>query len=549
MGLARPEPLPAEIVPAGQTPPPDRFLLVDESGMVLWENPSGWGTGAKLQTFVHPSTRGLFDAVLADHAAGGTASQDVTCLVADERGRWRQAEIGVAPMPGSQPERYLVTIRTPHSERHTPADLVRRATEDNLTGLSNRSTLLTHLRAAEGAGDAGPLAVLYLDVDHFKQVNDAHGHAAGDAVLVAVADRLRTAVRPGDLISRIGGDEFVVVAGGVGDGDTATTIAERIRAGMVPPISAGGRSITATVSIGVAIGPRRWASSLLEQADGALYRAKDLGRDRVVLYELGHGDFRPGRLSAEEILREALDRDRLVIVYEPVVELATGRTVIRATSTRLRGDDGRLESSDAMLRLATQSGLIVPLGAGVLDRACADAAAWRQGDEAAPGVSWSMAAGHLEEPWAAEQVLSVLKSHGLTPESLSVEVAERSLLRPATNTRRNLDGLRERGVRLIVADFGEHLANLSVLQAYAFDALKLDPGLMAGFVRDNRHTAIVEGIIAMGKSLGVTVLAQGVEYGAQAYLLERMGCDWAQGSHFGSPVPREQLPALGSASG
>lgn len=160
-----------------------------------------------------------------------------------------------------------------------------------------------------------------------------------------------------------------------------------------------------------------------------------------------------------------------------------------------------------------------------------------------------MAAGHLEEPWAAEQVLSVLKSHGLTPESLSVEVAERSLLRPATNTRRNLDGLRERGVRLIVADFGEHLANLSVLQAYAFDALKLDPGLMAGFVRDNRHTAIVEGIIAMGKSLGVTVLAQGVEYGAQAYLLERMGCDWAQGSHFGSPVPREQLPALGSASG
>lgn len=513
-------------------------------GTVVWETPGGWAAGRRLVEFVHAESRVELQSALSSVALGLQDRAELRCPVLDETGSWHPADVTVVATPGLEAGRtsaILVAIHPARPAVPERASLARIESVDDLTALGDRTALSARLAAAE-RGDEKSLAVLYLDVDHFKLVNDHLGHAAGDRVLVAVADRLRETVRPGDLVTRIGGDEFVIVAGGVGGDTQAMEIAERIRANVAEPIPMGGRRVNATVSIGVVVGIGAMASVLLEQADAALYRAKDLGRNQSQMYQAADRLMRHRATGPEELLRSALD-DGLVVVYEPVVSLVTERVTTLEASLRLRGDEGQLGPPDALLRLAEKSGLVVSLGAGMLDLACREVASWSALASDPPGLTWPISARQLEEPRAADQVLAILRSHGLEPARLVLEVAEGSLAEPPAAARQNVEDLQSSGVRLAAGSFGSGSGGLALLMRYSYDILTLDPEFMAGFGDNRRSDDVVAAILGLARNLGMQTVATGVRTRAQLELLRFMGCDAAQGPVMGPALSAEELRA------
>ncbi len=520
-----------------------RLLALVGDGTVVWESPAGWASGARLAEFVHPEYRSEFEDALSAVTLGARGRATVTCAVAEPGGVWRDSEIMFVSASGTScletpfRDSVLVSIRDAPLSGFDASTFRPPTSTDDLTGLSDRSALSTRLDRAESE-DEPALAVLYLDLDSFKEVNDHLGHSTGDRVLVAVADRLQAAIRPGDLVSRIGGDEFVVVARGVSTDERALEIAERIRSSIAEPIQLGGRKINSTVSIGLAVGTGAHALELLERADAAMYGAKDLGRNQALLYSPTDRSMRHRATGPEELLRSALD-DGLVIVYEPVVSLESAELTSIEASLRLRGEDDRLVSPDSLLRLAERSGLIVSLGAGMLDLACREAAAWSGPTdfvEPGPGLTWPITGRQLDEPRSCDQILAILDAHKLPAHRLVLQVSESSLLKRGAAARRNLDELHQAGVSLAVGDFGSGAASLALLLEFSFEVLKLDPSFMTGFGEERRSTDLVDAILAFGRTLRLQTVARGVETKAQVELLRYMGCDAAQGLYFGQPA-------------
>ena len=428
-----------------------------------------------------------------------------------------------------------------------PEEALPLTSADSLTSLPGREEALARLRAAELADVDAEIAVLYVDVDNFKRVNDRVGHGGGDAVLLAVADRLRTAVRPGDVVSRFGGDEFVVVAGGVGDVAGAVVIAERIRSGVGEPVRVNGRRLSVTVSVGVAMGPGSSARSLLEQADTALYRAKESGRNRVETFHAGERLRGSRQVRPETVLAATLDSGGLGVAYEPIVDLATGsvgamrvslRTLPR-TDADVDEDALEHEHPEALLRLAEESGLIVSLGAGLLDTACSDACGWPKGDDGWPAVNlvWPMTSRQLEEPRSAEQVLGILADRGLEPGWLAVEVTEESLTMAGPATRRTVSQLKEGGVRVMIGGFGELTGSIVLLREFPVDSVVLSPAFLAGFGSDSTRIKLVNAVLAFGRLLDIDVAVRGVATETEVTLLKALGCRWASGPYFGDPSP------------
>jgi diguanylate cyclase (GGDEF)-like protein len=452
---------------------------------------------------------------------------------------------------------------------------------DSLTSLPGRDEALARLRAAEEADGDTEIAVLYIDVDYFKRVNDRVGHGGGDAVLQAVADRLRAAVRPGDVVSRFGGDEFVVVASGVAGVEAATVIAERIRSGVSEPVRIDGRRLSVTVSIGVAVGPGGLGRALLEQADTALYRAKESGRDRVETFRAGDRLRGSRQVRPETVLAATLDRGGLRVAYEPIVDLTTGSVAAMRVSLRALagGDDAggsgfhvqdlnagadadegsdagsgadtgedTVEGSDyedmhehpeALLRLAEESGLIVSLGAGLLDAACTEACNWPRGDDGWPAVSlvWPMTARQLEEPRSADQVLGILEGRGLAPGWLAVELNEESLTLAGPVPRRTVARLKDGGVRITVGGFGEVTGSISLLREFPIDTLVIGPAFLEGLGSDSSRIKLVNAVLAFGRLLDIDIAVAGVSTETEVTLLKALGCRWASGPYFGAPSP------------
>ena len=457
---------------------------------------------------------------------------------------------------------------------------------DSLTSLPGREEALGRLRAAELAGelagDEAVIAVLYVDVDHFKRVNDRVGHGGGDAVLLAVADRLRAAVRPGDVVSRFGGDEFVVVAGGVADEAAAAVIAERIRSGVSEPVRVDGRRLSVTVSVGVAVGPGSLGRVLLEHADSALYRAKESGRNRVVTFQAGDRVRSSRQVRPETVLAATLDRGGLAVAYEPIVDLTTGSVGAMRVSLRAFGaggfrqvesdlnlrresepgpeepededagavsleprqrdsggglDDGDHEHPEALLRLAEESGLIVSLGAGLLDAACTEACEWPKDEDGSPAVTlvWPMTARQLEEPRSADQVLSILDARGLPPEWLAVELNEESLTMAGSFTRRTVSQLKDGGVKIMIGGFGEVTGSLALLREFPVDSLVLGPAFLTDFGSDSSRIKLVNAVLAFGRLLDIVIAIRGVTTETEVTLLKALGCRWASGPYFGEP--------------
>lgn len=422
------------------------------------------------------------------------------------------------------------------------------ASHDPLTGLANRVALLDELtRALHSSGRSGrSVAVLMMDLDRFKDVNDTLGHAAGDTLLVAAAARLGTFVRAGDLVARLGGDEFVVVMRDLAEPTEAMRTGERLVKEFQAPFNLGGRELYATASVGVAIASgASGTGDLLREADTAMYAAKAAGRDRVSMFNEDLRTAVSARLAIEADLRHALERGQLAMWYQPEVELATGSVIAVEALLRWHHPDGQIWTADRFIDVAEDTGLILDIGDWVLRKACAQAAAWATArPDRSITVRVNLSALQISESGLLLALDDALAASGTDPTWLCMEITETALLRETTTTRENLDGIHGRGIGIAVDDFGTGYASLANLRKYPVDVLKIDRSFITDATDPQHDHRLVAGIIALARSLDIAVTAEGVFQPQQAAHLRAMGCPSAQGFLFSLAVPPEQVTPL-----
>jgi diguanylate cyclase (GGDEF)-like protein len=438
-----------------------------------------------------------------------------------------------------------------------------RAFHDDLTALPNRTLLLDRLQGAlaRRTGRDGAVAVLVCDLDGLRVVNDTMGRTAGDAVLVEVADRLTTAVRPGDTVARVGGDEFVVVAEGLFGEAEATDLAERIRSslaaplvhprgmGGVPPTSAaraatGRESLTLSASVGIAVARGGTAEETLRDADAALYRAKERGRDR---YEFFTGRLRSEavrRLGTEWLLRHALERDGVRVHYQPIVDLTSATTVGGEALLRIKTDDGRLLAPSDFLAVAESTGLIGPLGGVLIEEACRQFERWRADHPELSRISVNLAGPQLAEPAVLAGIEQAVEAAGLEPHHLCVDVTETALLDADPGTRAALYRLTGRGFGLGIDDFGTGSASLTCARSVPADTIKIDRSYVAALPDSASDRAVVAAVVELARTLGVATVAEGIETPEQLEELRRLGCTCGQGYLFSRPVEAAEFAGL-----
>jgi diguanylate cyclase (GGDEF)-like protein/PAS domain S-box-containing protein len=425
------------------------------------------------------------------------------------------------------------------------AQLAWQAFHDGLTGLPNRALFLDRLQhALERARRRDELsALLFLDVDRFKLVNDSQGHAVGDAVLVEVAARLSRAVRKGDTVARFGGDEFVILAESLTGTHQAQFLAERILNSLATPIDLSDEQVSITASIGIALDREHDPEALLHDADTALYRAKEKGRDRYEVFDVALRADALRRMATEQMVRHALDEDGLAIHYQPIVDLTTGDVVATEALVRIRDANGHLHSPGEFISVAEETGLIVPVGAGVLQQACAQLARWRRdrGDGAPSRMTVNIASRQLARPNFRDTITRAMESNGLSPADLVLEVTESTVLGADQATAAVVDELHDLGLTLSIDDFGTGYSSLAYLKRFPVDWLKLDRSLIGDLGSDPREAEVVHAVIELARCLGLVVVAEGIETSAQLDELRALGCSCGQGYLLAKPAGGSEL--------
>ena len=443
---------------------------------------------------------------------------------------------------------YDITERKEAEER-----LEHRAFHEPLTDLPNRYLFLDRLghalaRTRRRAG--GTVAVLFMDLDDFKVINDSLGHEAGDRVLVAVGERLEGCLRPEDTLARFGGDEFVVLVEDVEGPERAVRIAERLIGCLEGPFDLEGRELFVRTSVGIAMGNSRTESAedLIRHADAAMYRAKDEGSGYAVfdpaLYERA-----VRRLRLEGDLRRAVERDEFVLHYQPIHELGGRRVWGVEALVRWRHPERGLLGPSEFVALAEDTGLIVPMGRWVLEEASRQTKGWQQGSphNASLRVLVNFSAKQLRHPGCVGHIREALRRSGLGAGSLGLDVTEGVFVDAFEANTLALRRIEDLGVGLSIDDFGTGYSSLSYLKRLPAEVLKIDKSFVRGIVEDDEDTAIVRMVVDLAHTLGMKVVAEGVESEGQAALLEEMGCDMAQGFHFARPLPPEAVPEALSA--
>ena len=424
--------------------------------------------------------------------------------------------------------------------------LVREAFRDALTGLPNRALFmdrLSHaLTRAERCGSN--LAVLFLDLDRFKILNETLGQEVGDCLLREVAERITTCLRPEDTVARLGGDEFGLLLEDTVELAAATAVAERVSAEIQRPFVVDGRDILISASIGIALtrGGSMQPEEVLHNADLAMYQAKAEGRARYELYQPGLSVSTRERLDLQSDLRTAGARQELSLRYQPVVTLASVRAV--EVEALIRWDHrrrGALLPAD-FIALSEESGLMVPMGQWVLREACRQARAWQRDLPLIVGVNLS--ASQFERDALPDEIAQILRETELDSSRLQLEISEAVLMRDDPKMFDRLDALKKIGVRLAIDDFGTGYASLSYLKRLPVDCLKIDRSLIKGVGFDNEDTAIIRAVVTLARSLGITVTAEGVETTEQLSQLRELGCEQGQGYYFARPVSADRLPEL-----
>ncbi len=422
------------------------------------------------------------------------------------------------------------------------------AYHDSLTGLPNRTMLMDRLAQALSHAQRAQqqVAVLFIDLDRFKIVNDSLGHHVGDQLLQEVARRLRSAVRDDDTVARVGGDEFQLVLGNVaGLADTAR-VAEKLMHVLGAPFVLEGQELHVTASLGVSLFPRDGASGelLLKYADTALYEAKGEGRNAYRFFSPEMNEQAHGRLRMENDLRRAVERRELELHYQPQLDLASGEVSAVEALVRWNHPLRGLIPPNAFIPMAEETGLVLSIGEWVLNEACRQVATWQREGIALPRVAVNISARQLQRPGLDGAVRHALTASGLAPCALELEITESSVMLDPQHAQSVLQSLRDLGVQLSIDDFGTGYSSLAYLKRLPLDRLKIDRSFIHGFPADGDDAAIVETIIVMTHKLGLRVIAEGVETLEQRLQLVRQGCDEMQGFLLARPAPAHELPPL-----
>jgi diguanylate cyclase (GGDEF)-like protein/PAS domain S-box-containing protein len=450
------------------------------------------------------------------------------------------------PLSFREDSTYTLTQIENVTARKTAEALLRHQAEhDSLTGLPNRGTMSRWLTDI-GRDELAATAVFFVDLDGFKLLNDSRGHSAGDAVLVEVGRRLRAAVRPADRVSRFGGDEFVVVCRDLPGEEGRAAIAGRIEAALAVPIMYEHEIVTVTASVGVAHGHAELADAtdLLRRADAAMYAAKRLGKDRTEVYDDHLHAAAQSRARTEAVLRHALDEDRVVVHYQPIVDLGTGEIVGTEALVRLVDRDGQLVPPDQFIAVAEESGLIVPLGTFVLRQACRQTAAWRAGTGRPLSIAVNLSPRQAARSDLLVTVLSALEEARLEHGALYLELTESALLEVNDATLTQLTSLRDLGVGVGIDDFGTGYSSLSYLRQFPVTFLKVDRSFVRGLPAVADDTAVVAAVIGLAGALGLDCIAEGIETGEQLRTLRGLHAAFGQGYLFSRPLPACELGAL-----
>jgi diguanylate cyclase (GGDEF)-like protein/PAS domain S-box-containing protein len=507
--------------------------------------------GTQILQRIHPDDLPAARAHLAE-----TIKQPATNIATELRvqhgdGSWRSCAVVANNLLGQPAVAGIVMTYSDITQSKRFEDQLKHlAFHDPLTGLPNRALFTDRLERAlaHADRDSRSVGLLFLDVDNFKVVNDSLGHQQGDALLAEVALRIRSCVRAEDTVARLGGDEFTVLLEDISSEADATEMAGRIVDVLSDPIPLAGREIFVTASIGVALSAPRHdnPNTLLRNADLAMYRAKGDGKARIAVFDRSMEARALERLEVETEMRSALDRGEFEVYYQPIFSLTDQHITEFEALVRWRKPDGRIVLPLNFIPVAEETGLIVPLGQWVLDRACEQTRRWQDQFPSDPplGISVNLSARQFQHPHLLEDVQNTLARTGLEPRSLTLEVTESVAMQDPESTATTLRALKSLGLRIAIDDFGTGYSSLSYLQRFPLDTLKIDRSFVDGLGQDTQDDAIVSSVIALAKSLNLSVTGEGIETQEQLTRLRALGCDEGQGYYFSKPLLADAATAF-----
>ncbi len=554
------------------------LLITDREGRVLYAN----ARAAEITGYAVPELIGRrsHEALLpADEQAAGRArlarrlegrAERYEVELVRKDGSRVPAEIGSVPFRDAAGATVgaIAVVADTTERKALEAELWSQARRDALTGLANRTQFRADLTQAladvggapetaphtgvhaaanhegstPGASESDPIAprvsVLFVDLDDFKAVNDSQGHAAGDALLAAVADRLRAATRGSDTVARLGGDEFAVLLRPARPGEDVGVVVPRILHALARPIAVAGRDLYVSASVGVARAtPGVAADDLLRHADVAMYRAKAGGKHRCAVFSAAEDAAALDRAALQTELAGAAARGELALAYQPVVDLATGHPIGAEALARWRHPARGLVPPDVFIPIAEATGLMPALGRWVLETACAEAATWpRRADGRPPRLAVNVSGRQLEDPTFLDDVISALRVTGFPAERLTLEVTESVLLTNPTVTRTRLEAVRALGVQVACDDFGTGYSSLTAVRELPLDSLKIDQAFTRGLVTDATQRALTEAVVQLARALNLKTVAEGVETAAERDVLLGLGCPLGQGYFYARPL-------------
>ncbi|MHB1585447.1 MAG: putative bifunctional diguanylate cyclase/phosphodiesterase [Acidimicrobiales bacterium] len=513
--------------------------------------------------FVHPEDLPALRRSFEESPAGGRAEQlELRLRTAD--GEWLWFEAFLTNMSDDPVvDGYVANLRDITRRKVAEDRLAFAAVHDGLTGLPNRLLFLDRLDVAltRGARNGKRVGVIFLDLDHFKRVNDGFGHAVGDELLMAVGDRLRTVLRAGDTLARLGGDEFTVICEDLDGRRDALLTADRLVAALRRPFSIAGESLFVSASLGVEVSERQGSSpaELLRRSDLAMYRAKEGARGSYALFDEASTQAMVDDLRIGNELHRALERRELRLVYQPIVDVADGHLVGAEALLRWQHPERGLLLPGEFIGLAEDTNLIVPIGAWVLAEACRQMAEWHRHcaagrPEAGAGaltIHVNVSARQLAEARLVRDVQRAVAESGIDPGAVWLEITESALSRDPQAAAAGLQAVRDGGVHVAIDDFGTGYSSLTLLRRFPVEALKVDRSFVDGLCEDDdEDLAIVTSVVSLAHSLGMHAVAEGVENGRQLAALRALGCDLAQGYLFGRPEPPEAfVPSADSLAG